>query len=70
MPTLIAPELLAPAGSLKYMRYAFAHGADAVYAGARRYSLWVRAWPRCLRQVAGGRPNSRLKARLKAASDS
>ena len=37
-----APELLAPAGTLKAMRYAFAHGADAVYAGQPRYSLRVR----------------------------
>ncbi|MDD1012128.1 tRNA 5-hydroxyuridine modification protein YegQ [Pseudomonas rubra] len=36
------PELLAPAGSLKNMRYAFAYGADAVYAGQPRYSLRVR----------------------------
>ena len=36
------PELLAPAGSLKTMRYAFAYGADAVYAGAARYSLRMR----------------------------
>ncbi len=36
------PELLAPAGSLKSMRYAFAYGADAVYAGQPRYSLRVR----------------------------
>ncbi|HWH85483.1 MAG TPA: tRNA 5-hydroxyuridine modification protein YegQ [Pseudomonas sp.] len=42
MPTLIAPELLAPAGTLKNMRYAFAYGADAVYAGQPRYSLRVR----------------------------
>jgi len=41
--TLIAkPELLAPAGTLKTMRYAFAYGADAVYAGQPRYSLRVR----------------------------
>ena len=40
--TLIAPELLAPAGSLRNMRYAFAYGADAVYAGQPRYSLRVR----------------------------
>ncbi len=37
-----APELLAPAGTLKNMRYAFAYGADAVYAGQPRYSLRVR----------------------------
>ena len=36
------PELLSPAGSIKHMRYAFAYGADAVYAGQPRYSLRVR----------------------------
>ncbi len=36
------PELLSPAGSYKGMRYAFAYGADAVYAGQPRYSLRVR----------------------------
>ncbi|WP_144393661.1 tRNA 5-hydroxyuridine modification protein YegQ [Pleionea sediminis] len=36
------PELLSPAGTLKHMRYAFAYGADAVYAGQPRYSLRVR----------------------------
>jgi U32 family peptidase len=35
-------ELLAPAGTLKNARYAFAYGADAVYAGLPRYSLRVR----------------------------
>ncbi|RKZ99607.1 MAG: U32 family peptidase [Gammaproteobacteria bacterium] len=35
-------ELLSPAGSLQNMRYAFAYGADAVYAGQPRYSLRVR----------------------------
>jgi len=35
-------ELLSPAGTLKNMRYAFAYGADAVYAGRPRYSLRVR----------------------------
>ncbi|WP_413550138.1 tRNA 5-hydroxyuridine modification protein YegQ [Commensalibacter sp. A3DC] len=35
-------ELLSPAGTLKAMRYAFAYGADAVYAGQPRYSLRVR----------------------------
>ncbi len=30
------PELLSPAGTLKNMRYAFAYGADAVYAGQPR----------------------------------
>ncbi|MCG5525136.1 tRNA 5-hydroxyuridine modification protein YegQ [Ectothiorhodospira haloalkaliphila] len=37
-----APELLAPAGTLKNLRYALAYGADAVYAGMPRYSLRVR----------------------------
>ncbi|PRQ62404.1 prephenate-dependent tRNA uridine(34) hydroxylase TrhP [Vibrio sp. V01_P9A10T6] len=40
--TPFVPELLSPAGSLKNMRYAFAYGADAVYAGQPRYSLRVR----------------------------
>ena len=40
--SLAPPELLAPAGTLKNMRYAFAYGADAVYAGQPRYSLRVR----------------------------
>ncbi|MPV85165.1 prephenate-dependent tRNA uridine(34) hydroxylase TrhP [Ostreibacterium oceani] len=35
-------ELLSPAGTLKSMEYALAYGADAVYAGAPRYSLRVR----------------------------
>ena len=41
-PDSFVPELLSPAGSLKNMRYAFAYGADAVYAGQPRYSLRVR----------------------------
>lgn len=39
---MIKPELLCPAGTLKNMHYAFAYGADAVYAGQPRYSLRVR----------------------------
>lgn len=35
-------ELLSPAGTINNMRYAFAYGADAVYAGQPRYSLRVR----------------------------
>ena len=42
MTTRFRPELLSPAGTLKSMRYAFAYGADAVYAGQPRYSLRVR----------------------------
>jgi putative protease len=37
-----APELLSPAGTLEKMRYAYAYGADAVYAGQPRYSLRAR----------------------------
>lgn len=40
--SLKRPELLSPAGTLKNMEYAFAYGADAVYAGQPRYSLRVR----------------------------
>jgi putative protease len=36
------PELLSPAGSMLSMDYAFAYGADAVYAGQPRYSLRAR----------------------------
>ena len=36
------PELLSPAGLIKNMDFAFAYGADAVYAGLPRYSLRVR----------------------------
>ena len=39
---MFKPELLSPAGTLKNMRYAFAYGADAVYAGQPRYSSRVR----------------------------
>lgn len=42
MSMITVTELLSPAGSLKNMRYAFAYGADAVYAGQPRYSLRVR----------------------------
>ena len=42
MSNFAKPELLAPAGTLKTLRYAFAYGADAVYAGQPRYSLRVR----------------------------
>lgn len=38
----MTPELLSPAGTFKNMEYAFAYGADAVYAGQPRYSLRVR----------------------------
>lgn len=38
----MSPELLSPAGTIKSMEYAFAYGADAIYAGQPRYSLRVR----------------------------
>ncbi|MAD46752.1 MAG: U32 family peptidase [Oceanospirillaceae bacterium] len=38
----MTPELLSPAGTFRNMEYAFAYGADAVYAGQPRYSLRVR----------------------------
>lgn len=38
----VKSELLSPAGTMKNMEYAFAYGADAVYAGQPRYSLRVR----------------------------
>ncbi len=36
------PELLSPAGSPEKLRYAFAYGADAVYAGIPKFSLRAR----------------------------
>jgi len=39
---MFTPELLSPAGTAKSMRFAYAYGADAVYAGQPRYSLRVR----------------------------
>jgi putative protease len=47
------PELLSPAGSLQHMRFAFAYGADAVYAGQPRYSLRVRENEFSREQVLG-----------------
>ena len=35
-------ELLAPAGDIEKLRYAFVYGADAVYAGVPRFSLRAR----------------------------
>ncbi|HED13906.1 MAG TPA: U32 family peptidase [Gammaproteobacteria bacterium] len=48
------PELLLPAGTLKNMHYAFAYGADAVYAGQPRYSLRVRNNDFKLENLASG----------------
>lgn len=35
-------ELLSPAGTIRAMHFAYAYGADAIYAGQPRYSLRVR----------------------------
>ena len=35
-------ELLAPAGNFEKLKFAFAFGADAVYAGVPRFSLRAR----------------------------
>ncbi|MBH9553448.1 prephenate-dependent tRNA uridine(34) hydroxylase TrhP [Inhella gelatinilytica] len=53
-PTLRAPELLLPAGSLAKMRAAYDFGADAVYAGQPRYSLRARKNEFRLEQIAQG----------------
>lgn len=37
------PELLAPAGNMEKLRFAFAYGADAVYLGLNKYSLRDKA---------------------------
>ena len=42
MKTGIIPELLSPAGNLEKLKFAFAYGADAVYAGVPRFSLRTR----------------------------
>jgi putative protease len=38
----LKPELLSPAGNFEKLKYAFAYGADAVYAGVPRFSLRTR----------------------------
>ena len=57
----MAIELLSPAGTLKNMRYAFAYGADAVYAGQPRYSLRVRNNEFDLENLALGIQEAHLK---------
>ncbi|MDE7433662.1 MAG: U32 family peptidase, partial [Mycoplasmoidaceae bacterium] len=37
------PELLSPAGDLNKAKYALNYGADAIYLGAKAYSLRARA---------------------------
>lgn len=53
-PKIQSPELLAPAGSLRHMRFAFAYDADAIYAGIPRYSLRVRNNSFRLEQIQQG----------------
>ena len=36
-------ELLAPAGNLEKVKWAFMYGADAVYCGGKNYSLRANA---------------------------
>jgi putative protease len=50
----IVPELVAPAGTLGKMRYAFAYGADAVYAGGTAFSMRARAGNFSLEEMASG----------------
>lgn len=50
----MTPELLSPAGTLKHLDYAFAYGADAVYAGQPRYSLRARNNDFDLQTLASG----------------
>ena len=42
---MIKPELLSPAGSPQKMRYAYAYGADAIYAGVPKFSLRAKENP-------------------------
>ena len=42
---MIKPELLSPAGSPQKMRYAYAYGADAIYAGIPKFSLRAKENP-------------------------
>ncbi|MEG1150017.1 MAG: hypothetical protein RSE17_01870 [Bacilli bacterium] len=37
------PELLAPAGEMEKMKFAFLYGADAVYFGGQNFSLRANA---------------------------
>jgi putative protease len=48
------PELLAPAGNLEKLRFAFLYGADAVYIGADSFSLRRRAGNFSLQEMAEG----------------
>lgn len=47
-------ELVAPAGDLSKLKYAFAHGADAVYCGLPEFSLRTRVNSMNYRDLAAG----------------
>lgn len=36
-------ELVAPAGNLEKLKYAYTYGADAVYIGLKKFSLRIKA---------------------------
>ncbi|OGT21327.1 MAG: U32 family peptidase [Gammaproteobacteria bacterium RBG_16_57_12] len=59
-----APELLSPAGTLNNLRYAFAYGADAIYAGQPRYSLRVRNNDFTLENLATGIHEAHARGKL------
>ena len=42
MENILKPELLSPAGNLEKMKFAYAFGADATYAGIPKFSLRTR----------------------------
>ena len=62
-PGQAGPELLSPAGTLRSLRYAFAYGADAVYAGLPRYSLRVRNNEFDLQSLATGIEEAHAKGK-------
>ena len=45
-------ELLAPAGSLEKMKYAYLYGADAIYCGGKNFSLRANAKNFSLEEMA------------------
>jgi putative protease len=55
-------ELLAPAGSVEKLRFAFAYGADAAYLGVEDFSLRARAGQitgadgEAIRRIKGNKP--------------
>jgi len=59
-PGVSRPELLAPGGSLEKCVVAFLYGADAVYAGTRRYTLRAQAGNLGWEELAAARHQARL----------